>query len=314
MTRRDKTGRKAVKRQRRQTVKPRNAAKVARRKPYASDANEKVALLEQKLNEALEQQMAMSEILGVISNSPTDLAPVFNAILSNATRLSEGNLAALWRYDGRVLIGTAQYNASKEFVDKYMSIKIEPGRAGPARLAALERRTVHVADITAEPGFSPVVLQYERARSVLAVPLLREEELIGVIAIWRREVRPFTDKQIELVRNFAAQAVIAIENARLLNELRQRTDELGRSVKELRALGEVSRAVNSTLDLETVLSTIVANAVQLSGTEAGAIYVFDDLQHAFYLRATYGMDQKLIDALTHQHIGMDEPNVATVFA
>src|SRR6516225_1306325 len=131
MTRRDKTGRKAVKRQRRQTVKPRNAAKVARRKPYASDANEKVALLEQKLNEALEQQMAMSEILGVISNSPTDLAPVFNAILSNATRLSEGNLAALWRYDGRVLIGTAQYNASKEFVDKYMSIKIEPGRAGP---------------------------------------------------------------------------------------------------------------------------------------------------------------------------------------
>ena len=91
-----------------------------------------------------------------------------------------------------------------------------------------------------------------------------------------QEVRPFTDKQIALVTNFAGQAVIAIENARLLNELRQRTDELGRSVEELRALGEVSQAVNSTLDLETVLSTIVAKAVQLSGTEAGAIYVFDD--------------------------------------
>ena len=141
-----------AKSQHRKTVRRRNTAKVARRrKPYAADANEKVALLEQKLNEALEQQTAMSEILGVISNSPTDLAPVFSAILANATRLCEGNLAALWRYDGRFLIGAAQYNASDAFVFKYMGTKMEPGRAGPARLAALERRTVHVADITAEP-------------------------------------------------------------------------------------------------------------------------------------------------------------------
>ena len=174
MRRRDKTGGKAAKRQRRQTVRRRNTAKVTRRrKPYAADANEKIALLEQFLNEALEQQTAMSEILGVISNSPTDLAPVFNAILANATRLCEGNLAALWRYDGKFLIGAAQYNATAEFVDQYMSTKMEPDRAGPARLAALERRTVHIADITTEPGFSPLVLQYERARSVLAVPLLR---------------------------------------------------------------------------------------------------------------------------------------------
>ena len=130
----------------------------------------------------------------------------------------------------------------------------------------------------------------------------------------RDEVKPFTDKQIELVTTFADQAVIAIENSRLLNELRQRTEELGQSVGELRALGEVSQAVNSTLDLETVLSTIVAKAVQLSGTEAGAIYVFDDQQREFHLRATYGMDQELIDALTQQHIGLDEPNVAQALA
>jgi len=127
-------------------------------------------------------------------------------------------------------------------------------------------------------------------------------------------VNPFTDKQIELVTTFADQAVIAIENARLLSELRQRTDELGRSVDELRALGEVSQTVNSTLDLETVLSTIVAKAVQLSGTEAGAIYVFDDRQRELHLRATYGMDQELIDTLARQHIGIDETNVAQALA
>ena len=152
------------------------------------------------------------------------------------------------------------------------------------------------------------------ARSVVAVPMLKDSELVGAIYIYRQEVRAFTDKQIALLENFAAQAVIAIENTRLLNELRQRTDELGRSVEELRALGEVSQAVNSTLDLETVLSTIVAKAVQLSGTEAGAIYVFDDGQREFHLRATYGMDQELIDALTHQRIGLDEPNIELALA
>src|SRR5208282_1626326 len=137
---------------------------------------------------------------------------------------------------------------------------------------------------------------------------------IGVMVLQRRAPLPFTDKQIELVETFADQAAIAIENVRLLDALRQRTDDLGRSVGELRALGEVSQAVNSTLDLETVLSTIVAKAVQLSGTEAGAIYVFDDLQREFRLRATYGMDQELIEALTHQRIGLDEPNVVQALA
>ena len=149
---------------------------------------------------------------------------------------------------------------------------------------------------------------------MLGVPLLREGQHIGVIALCRSAVEPFTDKQIELVATFADQAVIAIENVRLFDEVQARTQELSQSVSELRALGEVSQSVNSTLDLETVLSTIVAKAVELSGTEAGAIYVFDDLQREFHLRATYGMDQELIDALTQQHIDMDEPNVQLVLA
>jgi signal transduction histidine kinase len=139
--------------------------------------------------------------------------------------------------------------------------------------------------------------------------------LLGVVGIYTLdEVRPFTDKQIALVETFADQAAIAIDNVRLLDELRHRTDELGRSVGELQALGEVSQAVNSTLDLETVLSTIVTKAVQLSGTDAGAIYGYDEQEREFRLRATYGMDQGLIDALTQRHIGLDDPNVASAFA
>jgi GAF domain-containing protein len=147
------------------------------------------------------------------------------------------------------------------------------------------------------------------------VPILKGDDLLGVLLIYHlNEVRPFTDKEIALVETFADQAAIAIDNVRLLDALRHRTDELGRSVGELRALGEVSQAVNSTLDLEIVLSTIVAKAVQLSGTEAGAIYGYDEQAREFRLRATYGMNQGLIDALTQRHIGLDDPNVAPIFA
>src|SRR5262249_8147185 len=142
------------------------------------------------------------------------------------------------------------------------------------------KRLQHVADLRNEPpylrrdpSFVPLV-EVAGARTLLAVPMLKEDKLVGAITIYRQEVRPFTDKQIDLVQNFASQAVIAIENARLLNELRDRTTELARSVEELQALGQVSQAVNSTLDLETVLSTIVSRAVQLSDTDAGTIYEF----------------------------------------
>src|SRR5262249_45639412 len=154
----------------------------------------------------------------------------------------------------------------------------------------------------------------EKLRTILAVPILKGDDLLGVLVTYHLEVRPFTDKQIALVETFADQAAIAIENVRLLEALRHRTDELGRSVSELRALGEVSQAVNSTLDLETVLSTIVAKAVELSGTDAGAIYAYDEHTREFRLRATRGMDQELIEALTQRHINLADPTIAAIFA
>ena len=272
------------------------------------------------LTESLGQQTATSEVLQVISSSPGDLRPVFETMLANATRLCDAKFGTLNLYDGGAFRIVAVHNVPSAFAETRLHELIHPHpRGGHAELLKT-KRVVHIEDIRARPAYlegdSAVVAVSDLggARTIVLVPMLKEDALVGTITIYRQEVRPFTDKQIELVENFAKQAVIAIENARLLNELRQRTDELGRSVEELRALGEVSQAVNSTLDLETVLSTIVAKAVQLSGTDAGAIYVFDDRQRKFHLRATYGMDQELINALSRQHIGLDERNVALVLA
>ena len=143
--------------------------------------------------------------------------------------------------------------------------------------AAIEGRVVHVADVLTDPEFARHDVQKTGGfRSALGVPLLREGKVIGVIFLSRAKPQPFSGKQIELVTTFADQAVIAIENVRLFDAEQHRTRELSQSVQELRALGEVSQAINSTLDVETVLTTIVAKAVQLSGTEAGAIYTFDE--------------------------------------
>ncbi len=191
--------------------------------------------------------------------------------------------------------------------------------SGLARLVKT-RSTVHITDTLADGKYAEgeplrrATVDLGGARTLMLVPMVKEDELLGVIAIYRQEIRAFTDKQIELVSNFARQAVIAIENVCLLNELRARTTALARSVEELRALGEVGQAVNSTLDLETVLTTIVAKAVQLSATDGGAIYVFDEERQEFQLRATHGMDEAMIAAIREEGIRTDERIIARATA
>ena len=288
-----------------------------------ADLEHKVDVRTRALTESLEQQTATSEVLQVISSSQGELEPVFQSMLTNATRLCEAPFGGLFLHAAGVLRIVASHvppSTRAAIFHRGSELVLSDNPTHPLARIAESKELAHIIDMRTDQSYIErnariaAFVETVGARTVLCVPMLKDNDFVGAFIIFRQEVRPFADKQIELLKNFAAQAVIAIENARLLSELRQRTGELGRSVAELRALGEVSQAVNSTLDLENVLSTIVAKAVQLSNTEAGAIYVFDEVKREFRLRATYGMDQELIDALGQQRIGIAESNVAAMLA
>jgi signal transduction histidine kinase/DNA-binding response OmpR family regulator len=266
-----------------------------------------------ELTEALEQQTAISEVLQVISRSPGDLEPVFKRIMENATRLCEAKFGTINFFDRDQFRIVAEYNVPPAFTaNRLRQGPFCPHPTSGHANVVRTKQVVHIEDLTTTPPYregDPAVTAMANlggARTIAVVPMLQENDLLGTITVFRQEVRPFTDKQIQLITSFARQAAIAIENARLLNELRQRTDELAHSVEGLQALGEVSQAVNSTLDLETVLSTIVAKAVQLSGTDAGVIYVFDELEEAFHLRASYGLSEELVAAIEDQYRGTSD--------
>jgi two-component system, NtrC family, sensor kinase len=264
------------------------------------------ARLLNELRESLEQQTATSRVLDVISRSAFDLHAVFETVAESSVKLCGADRAIIMRFDGELLRLAVAFNVSPDHRDFAERNPIRPGRDSSAGRAALERRTIHIPDVLADPEHAYGAKHVEALRTIVGVPILKGDDLLGVLIVYHLEVRPFTDRQIALLETFADQAAIAIENARLLDELRERTNELGQSVGELRALGEVSQAVNSTLDLETVLSTIVGRAVQLSHTNAGAIYVFDDERQEFRLHATYGMSETMIAAIADQRIGLGD--------
>jgi two-component system, NtrC family, sensor kinase len=243
------------------------------------------------LTESLEQQTATGEILRVISGSLTDVQPVFDAIAQSAVRLSEAMFSLVTRYDGGAFHLVARQDLPADIERLF---PIEP--RGLIKEMLDRRLTVHSADVPADPRSRyPQLATAIHYRSAAFVPMLREGTVIGAILVGRSTVKPFTDKQIGLLETFADQAVIAIENVRLFQELQARTADLTRSVGELRALGEVGRTLSATLDLPTVLTTIVTRAVELAGTSAGIMYEFDERESAFHLRAAHNMEQRLVD-------------------
>jgi signal transduction histidine kinase len=304
--------RKPAKAQRASTTKPkRNNAPTEARAASSTlaDLQEQVSALTRDLTESRQQQAATSEVLRVISSSAGELEPVFQAILERATRICEANFGVLFRFNDDFVEANAMLGVPPAFAEFLQGGPFIPDPGSGLGRVARTKQAVHILDARAEQEvwierdpYFVTATELSGTRTLVVVPMLNEHKLVGAIAIYRQEVRPFSEKQIDLVTNFANQAVIAIENVRLFNEVQARTRELAHSVEGLQALGEVSQAVNSTLDLQTVLSTIVAKAVQLSGTEGGAIYVFDELEQLFRLQATYGFSEDLVAAVQDQHL------------
>jgi len=251
-----------------------------------------------ELSESLEQQTATSAVLQVISNSPGETEPVFNAILANATRICEAEFGVLHLSEGDLFRTVALHNAPPGYVDakrRDPMIRHLPPSSALAQLKET-RLPVQIADVRQEPVYNEThtdnatrvaFTHLTGVRSLLAIPMVNDEILIGAIMIYRQEVRPFTEKQIELMQSFAAQAVIAIENARLLNELRQRTDDLSESLEQQTATSEVLRVISSSPgDLQPVFEAMLANATRLCQASYGNMLLWEG--DAFRMVALHG--------------------------
>src|SRR5262249_30854136 len=266
------------------------------------------------LSESLEQQTATSEVLQVISTSPGELQPVFEAMLANATRLCEAKFANLFLYEKDSFRIVAQQNAPHAYAERWRRnpvLVVDDNPCNPLARLAATRSVVDIVDLMAEQGYVErdarfvALVESAGARTHLLVPMLKEGELIGAIAIFRQEVRPFTNKQIELVKNFAAKPALATENPRLLNELRQRTDDLSEALEQQTATSEVLRVISSSPgELEPVFQAMLGNAVRICEGKFGIMFGFAD--GAFRALSSLGVAPALL--IQQPHVVSEHPH------
>ena len=272
--------------------------------PAAPDA--RVERLARDLAESIERHAATSQVLEAIGRSSVELGPVFETVVRHAVQLCGADAGLLFELDGDVYRPAVVVGASDEYRLFLERHPIERGPGTLAGLVGLERRTVQIRDAQSDPRYTwREARELGGFRTILGVPVLAADRVVGVIVLWRTEVEPFDERTIGVVAAFAAQGAVAIHNVQLLHQLRERTRELGRSVDEFRALGEVSRAVSSSLDLDEVLTTIVTRAVELSGTDGGSIFELDRPTGTFVLRTCFGTSPELMDALRAILIPLD---------
>jgi two-component system, NtrC family, sensor kinase len=249
------------------------------------EKNQALTVAHAQVTEALDQQTATAEILRVISSSPTDVQPVFDAIVRNAVRLCGGVYGTVYRSDGEMVHLVPDHHFPPDQIDVWRTLLQRVSNTGQVhRVSDLEAQARALIDAAALANWDT-----HGVRSCVVVPMFVAGQAIGAIGVSHADVNAFSDADIALLQTFADQAVIAIENVRLFTELRARTDELTRSVNQLTALGEVGQAVSSTLDLDTVLTTIVSRATELAAADGGAIYEYDDAVEQFRLRAGQGL-------------------------
>ena len=295
--------RKAAKTRRRRVVEPRAPAKIGRHRKSANvDTAERIALLEHRLNEALQQQTATADVLKVISRSAFNLQTVLDTLVKSAVRLCEADSGILRTREGDIYPVAATCRLAEQQRDRFTRYSTQPDRGSLFGRAILEGRTIHVSDVLADPEYDRLRLRdLVTVRAGLAVPMMRDGTVVGVVTLQRKEPRPFSDSQIQLVTTFADQAVIAIENVRLFEAEQQRTHELQESLEQQTATADVLKVISkSPGELKPVFEAMLASAVRICGAKFGNLWLCEG--NTFRVNAMHGAPPAYADFLRRNSV------------